>query len=109
MIQPIISTENTGRNDPCPCDSGKKYKNCCLEIDERKENPKQLNQNGLLGIFRKIIKDAGGINISFKALEQIPTDEGIKTQYDPETDSFTLSIVKIKRQKIITPNKRIIL
>src|SRR5437870_4789950 len=20
----------TGRNDPCPCGSGKKYKNCCL-------------------------------------------------------------------------------
>ncbi|HPA73466.1 MAG: SEC-C domain-containing protein [Spirochaetes bacterium] len=20
----------TGRNDPCPCGSGKKYKNCCM-------------------------------------------------------------------------------
>lgn len=24
----------TGRNDPCPCGSGKKYKRCCLEKDE---------------------------------------------------------------------------
>ena len=24
----------TGRNDPCPCGSGKKYKKCCLENDE---------------------------------------------------------------------------
>lgn len=24
----------TGRNDPCPCGSGKKYKKCCLEKDE---------------------------------------------------------------------------
>ncbi len=23
---------NIGRNDPCPCGSGKKYKKCCLEI-----------------------------------------------------------------------------
>src|SRR3990167_7949654 len=23
----------TGRNDPCPCGSGKKYKHCCLERD----------------------------------------------------------------------------
>ena len=23
----------TGRNDPCPCGSGKKYKHCCLEKD----------------------------------------------------------------------------
>lgn len=22
---------NIGRNDPCPCGSGKKYKNCCME------------------------------------------------------------------------------
>lgn len=24
-------THNVGRNDPCPCGSGKKYKRCCLE------------------------------------------------------------------------------
>lgn len=23
--------EKIGRNDPCPCGSGKKYKNCCLK------------------------------------------------------------------------------
>lgn len=23
----------TGRNDPCPCGSGKKYKKCCMEKD----------------------------------------------------------------------------
>lgn len=22
--------EKVGRNDPCPCGSGKKYKNCCM-------------------------------------------------------------------------------
>lgn len=26
--QPIVKTEKVGRNDPCPCGSGKKYKNC---------------------------------------------------------------------------------
>ena len=25
-----------GRNDPCPCGSGKKYKRCCLEVDARR-------------------------------------------------------------------------
>ena len=24
------SGEKVGRNDPCPCGSGKKYKKCCL-------------------------------------------------------------------------------
>jgi len=27
----------TGRNDPCPCGSGKKYKHCCLEKDRAAE------------------------------------------------------------------------
>ena len=28
-IQPIRTEKKIGRNDPCPCGSGKKYKNCC--------------------------------------------------------------------------------
>ena len=26
---PIRAEKKAGRNDPCPCGSGKKYKNCC--------------------------------------------------------------------------------
>ena len=29
--EPVINTVKVGRNDPCPCGSGKKYKNCCLK------------------------------------------------------------------------------
>ena len=30
-IEPIRNRgERVGRNDPCPCGSGKKYKNCCM-------------------------------------------------------------------------------
>ena len=31
--QPLRSKARVGRNDPCPCGSGKKYKNCCLDKD----------------------------------------------------------------------------
>ena len=27
-------TERPGRNDPCHCGSGRKYKHCCLDKDE---------------------------------------------------------------------------
>jgi preprotein translocase subunit SecA len=27
--QPVLSKQKAGRNDPCPCGSGKKYKKCC--------------------------------------------------------------------------------
>ena len=38
------STKLPGRNDPCHCGSGRKYKQCCLEKDEaaaRKVRAKQ--------------------------------------------------------------------
>ena len=31
--KPVRSGEKIGRNDPCPCGSGKKYKHCCLGKD----------------------------------------------------------------------------
>ncbi len=30
-------TIKVGRNDPCPCGSGKKYKQCCMKKDQQKE------------------------------------------------------------------------
>lgn len=29
--QQVRENPKIGRNDPCPCGSGKKYKNCCLQ------------------------------------------------------------------------------
>ncbi|MBT8043902.1 MAG: SEC-C domain-containing protein, partial [Verrucomicrobiae bacterium] len=28
--KPSFNVESVGRNAPCPCGSGKKYKRCCL-------------------------------------------------------------------------------
>jgi sRNA-binding protein len=30
------TTPSAGRNEPCPCGSGRKYKHCCLDKDEAK-------------------------------------------------------------------------
>lgn len=30
-------SEKVGRNDPCPCGSGKKYKSCCIKIPTGKK------------------------------------------------------------------------
>ncbi|MBA4541777.1 MULTISPECIES: preprotein translocase subunit SecA [Thermoactinomyces] len=32
--QPIRRNDKVGRNEPCPCGSGKKYKNCCLKNEK---------------------------------------------------------------------------
>ena len=36
--------KNTGRNDPCPCGSGKKYKKCHLLKDEKALRKERLEQ-----------------------------------------------------------------
>ena len=34
--KPVVrDAASVGRNDPCPCGSGKKYKNCCLRTQEK--------------------------------------------------------------------------
>ncbi|MCR4841716.1 MAG: SEC-C domain-containing protein [Eubacterium sp.] len=33
----IVKPKKVGRNEPCPCGSGKKYKNCCMRKDEEAE------------------------------------------------------------------------
>lgn len=38
-----------GRNDPCPCGSGRKYKNCCLE-----DQGPGLHPEGPAGVFTEI-------------------------------------------------------
>ena len=30
IAEPFIAAPKTGRNDPCPCGSGKKFKKCCF-------------------------------------------------------------------------------
>ncbi|MDZ7721286.1 MAG: SEC-C metal-binding domain-containing protein [candidate division KSB1 bacterium] len=31
-VKTVVKNTNVGRNDPCPCGSGKKYKNCCGKV-----------------------------------------------------------------------------
>ncbi len=38
------SEPKTGRNDPCPCGSGKKFKKCCGETNDKAEPPRSVDQ-----------------------------------------------------------------
>jgi len=64
-------SKQIGRNDPCPCGSGRKYKNCCIskESDRHKE-------------FKEIFKfepgtygDVGNYMPSLACLRAIKKDE----------------------------------
>jgi SEC-C motif/Antitoxin Xre/MbcA/ParS C-terminal toxin-binding domain len=54
-------SEKIGRNDPCPCGSGKKYKKCCLsnafvEVGRQETIRRRLVDN-LLGFYNKHCRD----------------------------------------------------
>jgi len=40
----IPSMATIGRNDPCHCGSGKKFKRCCLPLDENRSVRKAVHQ-----------------------------------------------------------------
>jgi hypothetical protein len=42
------------RNDPCPCGSGKKYKRCCLAVDEAMSAPLRLIRDADVGDTRTV-------------------------------------------------------
>jgi hypothetical protein len=39
VAKPVRAARQPGRNDPCPCGSGKKYKKCCLGKDGEPPSP----------------------------------------------------------------------
>jgi len=41
----------TGRNEPCPCGSGKKYKKCCL-LEEQLEKRNDSIKNKIIFVIK---------------------------------------------------------
>ena len=62
-----------GRNDPCPCGSGKKYKRCCLGKEEtRAEFARELNAYALplLRELGRYVSQRGGASLEAIASER---------------------------------------
>ncbi len=58
MRESIVKYPQTGRNAPCPCGSGKKYKKCCLQ---KEAEPKDSSEDRI----RSVEKDLSGRVISY--------------------------------------------
>jgi tetratricopeptide (TPR) repeat protein len=70
-----------GRNDPCRCGSGKKYKKCCLPLDERSAATPpllMLDNDGLDDLSNSVIDLAGtgrfdeALSACARLLEEFP-------------------------------------
>ena len=73
-----------GRNAPCPCGSGKKYKKCCLNNDQQTERMHSYH-NGFIQLppretSHKIPQDASGIRIRPYMLAKMcdPTEKHVQ-------------------------------
>ena len=101
-----------GRNEDCPCGSSLKYKFCCggNGKPDAADQPKKkiLNQLGLNRCFLKLVKDAGGsLDIACEDIDGIPKEEVLSIKHNAEDDSFHFEAVKVKKNPIIQPDKRI--
>jgi hypothetical protein len=78
---------NTGRNDPCPCGSGKKYKKCCLmSVEETEFEYRRLRQieAGLIPKLTKFAFDNLGLEVVEEAWWNFNDDESVGN-FDPES------------------------
>jgi len=48
---PIRAEPRVGRNDPCPCGSGLKFKKCCLKKDDQNPHYRSRSKHSLNGII----------------------------------------------------------
>jgi hypothetical protein len=89
----VQTDKKIGRNDPCPCDSGKKYKKCCVDKFD-KELPKidsiadDMSQEMLANISKeleKLVKE--NPELDFDELQAI-AQEKILGQNTSEVDDF---------------------
>ncbi|UCE07121.1 MAG: SEC-C domain-containing protein [bacterium] len=85
-----------GRNDPCPCGSGKKYKNCCLNKDQGANSKDFLwrklraTHDQLATAVLKYGFDLYGVNLSENAWDDFILESD--REYDPNSHENQLFI-----------------
>ena len=93
-----------GRNDRCPCGSGKKYKACCLTADEAAEREQlakaqaalehdmafyQLSDEDVAALYDKILAEAQAQG------QAIPSFEALEMEVSPEAQEAAQFIITL--------------
>lgn len=100
----------TGRNEPCPCGSGKKYKRCCRAKDE-KESILGVNEKEELfyrkyqtlfeinNELRQVVKEMIGCKYTSKDLKHIFTLFMLGKAY--KTHGIALNVCKLGKEAVL--------
>ncbi len=101
-----------GRNEICPCGSGKKYKKCCGRKAQMEQAMKVATMLKLLFCLVKGLKGES-ILITKRTVDALPDDWAASLQIEgiviKNVEAYRISIKKEEKAKILTPNSRIIL
>lgn len=86
-----------GRNEPCPCGSGKKYKNCCIRSDQLSASLEQYKQDLLLssGLYAPKLEAYLASHDCFQILDYL-----IALQINPKNHGKNLRIEHIAQLAI---------
>ena len=74
-------SERAGRNDPCPCGSGKKYKKCCYQKDQGKGTTPALTKRAIKVIGKGASQEEKGQSKSQMF------DRAVETQQRAESEA----------------------
>lgn len=68
------AVDRIGRNDPCPCGSGKKYKKCCIEKDQERLH----ESSSVPGLTREEFKDMRELFLTQDELQEMRSYELVR-------------------------------
>lgn len=84
-------TQKTGRNEPCPCGSGRKYKRCCQALDDAAERLRARQTDAVPGI--DVFDDLGVIDDE----EDDAIDVELARLFDSDEEGFSIDVADITR------------
>ena len=102
VVIPLVKRAGIGRNDPCPCNSGEKYKHCHEKSDM------MLLPREMRALFHLLVIGVKGVAITQKKLDEYPEDAEMICTYDAEKQIWFFT-VPATEPKLILHKKRIIM
>ena len=87
-------TAKLGRNDPCPCGSGKKYKKCCHDKHKHKTF-KAKNMTGKIANISDLVlpKEISGPKLSERKIKLVTNNKMINAKKAEEPKGFQKTTV----------------
>ncbi|WP_323744737.1 YecA family protein [Candidatus Clavichlamydia salmonicola] len=92
--------EKTNRNDPCPCGSGKKYKQCCLLKKQQEQQPAKYGHDGKLKFTAQLA--SSGLERSLKVFQNFSSQ--IQQQVEEAQNKNRIKSSNQKANETLMPN-----